>query len=152
MLTASGMANAQQFLTILTGSQEVPPVPSAAFGVTTFHLTGNEMEFGLFVFNGTAVREAHIHCAAIGVNGPIVVVLAGLIDAGLNVNGKWIGDAKLTDANVIPSACGTNLTELAQAMTAFQAYVNVHTVANPGGEVRGQIFPFSIGGLGTAGH
>ena len=57
----------------------------------------------------------------------------------------------MTDENVLigntPSAtCPeeiTNLVDLVDAMFNGNIYVNVHTVANPDGEVRGQLFPFS---------
>jgi hypothetical protein len=44
-----------------------------------------------------------------------------------------------TQANIVNPACGTTLVELAQSMKDGKTYANVHTVAHPGGEIRGQI-------------
>ena len=80
---------------------------------------------------------AHIHCAPEGENGPVATFLAGAFPGGLD--GKVEIEATLTDANIINPACGSTLAELVQAMEAGNTYVNVHSAANPGGEVRGQI-------------
>jgi hypothetical protein len=91
------------------------------------------------VQDGERVTQAHIHCAPAGANGPIVVFLAGFHDKGWDVDGRWVSNATATDANITNTACGATLAELAQAMKDGRTYVNVHTVANPGGEVRGQV-------------
>jgi hypothetical protein len=36
-------------------------------------------------------------------------------------------------------ACGATLVELAQSIKDGKTYANVHTVAHPAGEIRGQI-------------
>jgi hypothetical protein len=87
---------------------------------------------------------AHIHCAPAGANGPIAVWLAGNpgVDRAWDVDGKWIDNAIFTDEDIVPgTGCGDNLAELIETLRNGGAYVNVHTRANPGGEVRGQIRP-----------
>jgi hypothetical protein len=67
---------------------------------------------------------AHIHQAAMGKNGPVIVPLTKSGD------GTWS----------VPA--GSKLT--ADQMKAYQAgdlYVNVHTEANKGGEIRAQLKP-----------
>lgn len=132
------------FLAIMAGSMEVPPVVTSTMGLAVVHFNddSSEASFALRVTKGEAVIASHIHCAEAGVNGKIVATLAGTIPGGHNVNGWWIINAALTDANVDNTAgCGANLDELSVEMRDGNAYVNVHTVANPGGEVRGQLFP-----------
>jgi hypothetical protein len=81
------------------------------------------------------------------VNGPIVVFLAGLNAQGYNVDGllPWITGATITDASIIPrtpAECPiaiTNLRDLIALIRAGNAYANVHSVQNSGGEVRGQL-------------
>lgn len=134
-----------QFEARLTGEEEVTTPPG---GVDTrtrgsagfeFNDARTELEFELEVEDGIRVTQAHIHCAPAGENGPIVVFLAGFHDRGWDVDGDWIGDATATDANITNTACGSTLAQLAEAMAQGRTYANVHTVANPAGEVRGQI-------------
>ena len=134
-----------KFRAKLSGSQEVTTPPG---GVTTdtrgkarfeFNDDQTELEFDLEVEDGVRVTQAHIHCAEEGVNGPVVVFLGGFHDKGWDVDGDWIGDATATDANITNTACGATLAEIADAMAQGRTYANVHTIANPAGEVRGQI-------------
>jgi hypothetical protein len=134
-----------KFRARLTGSQEVttPPggVDTDTRGKARFELNSDktELEFELEVEDGVRVTQAHIHCAAAGSNGPIIIFLGGFHDKGWDVDGDWIGDATATDANITNTACGSTLAEIANAMAEGRTYANVHTIANPAGEVRGQI-------------
>lgn len=83
------------------------------------------------------VAGAHIHCAPAGANGPVVAFLAAPVPGGFD--GKVDVGATLTNANIINPACGATVAELLDAMAAGDTYVNVHSPAFPGGEVRGQI-------------
>src|SRR5918996_4288262 len=127
----------------LTGDQEVPPVVTDTTGRAEIQMNRSETEgeFTLRVNDGIRVTQAHLHCAPIGVNGPVVVFLAGLHEAGLNVDGKWISNASFTDTSIVNLACGATVSALAASMRAGNVYVNVHTVAHPAGEVRGQVEP-----------
>ena len=138
----TGAARADElFQTKLSGANEVGPVATGTSGA--FKLLLNPAEtaatYDLRVRAGLKVTQAHLHCAAAGVNGPVVVFLAGFAAAGWDVNGDWIGEATITDASIINIACGDTLSELAEAMRDGDVYVNVHTIANPGGEIRGQV-------------
>jgi len=137
----------QEFEARLTGAEEVPAVTTNTSGKAEIVFNEDETKLGyeLAVRKGVRATQSHIHCAPKGVNGPVVVFLAGFHNRGWDVDGSWIENATVTDANVIPPAPGpcphviTNLRELAAAIRAGDTYVNVHTVANPGGEVRGQL-------------
>jgi hypothetical protein len=63
--------------------------------------------------------------------------LAGPVPGGFD--GKVRVQGTLTDANIVNTACGSTISEIVDSMLAGNAYVNVHSAANPGGEVRGQI-------------
>jgi hypothetical protein len=151
LLAGSGIraaVGAQDFRARLSGSEEVPQVVTDTTGKAEIVLNEDETagEYELEVEQGVRVTQAHIHCAPQGVNGPIVVFLAGFHNRGWDVNGSWIENATVTDANVMPPPAGStcphvinNLRDLAVAMRAGDTYVNVHTVARPGGEVRGQL-------------
>jgi CHRD domain len=129
------------FKATLGGGQEVPPVATDATGKALLRLNKaeNEIEFQLHVSDGVGITVAHIHCAPVGVNGTVVVFLAGLNPAGLDVDGKWVSNATITDASIVDPTCGTTVSELAESMRNGGTYANVHSVDHPLGVVRGQI-------------
>jgi len=139
--TAEG---AETFKARLTQGDEVPtPVATNASGSARIQINKAETEgeFTLSVSEGFRVTQAHLHCNFAGLTGPIVVFLAGLHAGGLNVDGKWVSNATFTDSSIVNTACGTTVAELAESMRIGKVYVNVHTVLNPAGEVRGQVEP-----------
>ena len=112
--------------TELSGEQEVPPVDTNAAGLAalTFDEAGALLTLhvntrGLNDPNGTA----HLHLAYAGVNGPVEIAL--LQDGGNPAH--WFAEEQVLST-----------TQLA-ALLAGATYVNVHSQANPGGEVRGQV-------------
>jgi CHRD domain len=139
------------FVATLSGAQEVPARDTQAVGVATFKLRedGTALEFKLNVANLDNVVAAHIHCGAVGVNGPVGVTLFMGAPAGGVVNGTLAeGTITAPDAG---NACGwADLAAVLAAMSSGATYVNVHTndgVAPPntgpgdfpGGEIRGQV-------------
>ncbi len=141
-LAMGAIAHADElFKATLTGDQEVPPVVTETTGKAFLRLdkTESELEFQLHVNEGVRITQSHIHCAPVGVNGPIVVFLAGLHAAGLDIDGKWVSNATITDTSIVNTACGATVSALAASMRAGNTYVNVHSVANPGGVIRGQV-------------
>jgi hypothetical protein len=108
----------------LSGDQEVPPVSTSATGMGKITVADNGSVSGSVSVQGLAPTMAHIHLGAAGKNGPVIIPLTKTAD------GVWSvpPDAKLT----------------AEQMKSYQAgdlYVNVHTDANKGGEIRAQIKP-----------
>jgi len=144
MCAPTAVANADEiFKATLTGDQEVPPVDTQTTGRVKIRINDavTAGEFTLTVNDGVRVQQAHIHCGNPGVNGPIVVFLAGLHAPGWDVDGQWVSNATFTESNIVDIACGATLADLVQAMREGRTYANVHTVAHPGGEIRGQIAP-----------
>ena len=143
-LLVQGRVAAEQdhtFAAVLTGEEEVPPVATDMSGIVRIRFNDDftAAAFSLTVTDGVRVQQAHIHCGVAGVNGPIVVFLAGFHAPGWDVDGKWIDHVVFTRANIVNPACGATLVELVQSMKDGKTYANVHTVAHPGGEIRGQI-------------
>jgi hypothetical protein len=139
------------FVATLSGGQEVPARDTQAVGVATFKLRedGTALEFKVNVANIDNVFAAHIHCGAVGVNGPIGVTLfMGMPGGGAFQGTLAEGTITAPDAG---NACGwTDLAAVLAAIRTGATYVNVHTndgVAPPntgpgdfpGGEIRGQI-------------
>ena len=110
--------------TMLSGSQEVPPVTTMASGTSTITVGADKSVSGAVTTTGVVGAAAHIHQAAMGQNGPVVIPLTKTAD---NVWSVPAG-AKLTDAQY-------------DAFKAGNLYVNVHSAENKGGEVRAQLKP-----------
>ena len=150
-ITASGGEN-RNFVTALSGDEEVPARDTQARGVAIFHLSkdGTELAYKLIVANIENVTAAHIHFAAPGVNGAVVVPLSGNAPPGGGRTDGILAEGILTSANFTGSLAGQEMSVLIARMEAGDAYVNVHTNDGvpptntgpgdfPGGEIRGQI-------------
>ena len=124
----------------LVGTNEVPPVTTTATGTFTATLdeTAGTLAWTLVVPTITSATQAHIHSGATGVNGPIVVNLFAAPTSGPVSTINVSGTARAAD--VIGPLAG-NFAGLVSAIKAGTAYVNVHTSANAGGEIRAQIGP-----------
>ena len=140
----SGDDDDREFKAKLSGTNEVPnPVNTNATGRAEFEVNSDEtkIKFELTIRNATNIlgaAGAHIHCAPAGTNGPVVAFLAAEVFGGFD--GKVSIEATLTDANVIAgSSCGATIAALVQSMMDGNTYVNAHSPAFPGGEIRGQI-------------
>ena len=106
----------------LSGSNEVPAVATSASGSGTVTIKDDRSVSVHITVTGMTATAAHIHEAAAGANGPVIVPFT---KTGDNVFDAPAG-AKLTDAQYA-------------AYKAGNLYVNVHSAKNPGGEVRAQL-------------
>ncbi len=108
----------------MDGAQAVPPTGSPGTGfckVTLDKATGAVTVDGTFSGLLSPANAAHIHLAPAGVPGPVIIPLtATAATAGTITGGGNIG---LDQA----------------AMQAAGTYINLHSVAFPAGEIRGQI-------------
>ncbi len=78
------------------------------------------------------IVAAHLHYAQAGANGPVVV------DMGSGINGDGVF-FNANDASLAGPLAGLTTQDLVNGMAAGNVYINIHTAANPGGEIRGQI-------------
>jgi CHRD domain-containing protein len=107
----------------LKGASEVPPVDSKGIGsvTATFDTASKKLSWkGSVTGLSGPATAAHFHSGEVGKNGAVVVPIAGAD------KGSFEGSATLTDAQ-------------AEELMSGKWYVNVHTAANKGGEVRGQM-------------
>ncbi|TSA18699.1 MAG: CHRD domain-containing protein [Betaproteobacteria bacterium] len=116
---------ADRGMVTLSGSQEVPAVTTSASGSGTITVHADKSVTGSVTTTGVAGTMAHIHIGAAGKNGPVIVPLT---KSGDNVWSVPAG-AKLSDAQY-------------EAYKDGGLYVNVHSAANKGGEVRAQLKPY----------
>lgn len=149
----AGTAGAQMMLPVdravlgvanLAGENEIPAVDTAGRGhaVVTLGRGGQSIDFRLSVTSLDQITQAHIHCGEANVNGPVVAFLFGLVSGGVTLNGI-LANGTVSEDDIIPRAsCGvTDLDSLLREIRRGAAYINVHTIAHPGGEIRGQIVP-----------
>jgi hypothetical protein len=64
-----------------------------------------------------------------------------LTPAGVDVAGT-LSQGTFTAANIVNPSCGSSIVALFESMKDGLVYVNVHSAANPTGEVRGQLLTF----------
>ena len=120
-LSAVCVAQSQSYTAALSGANEVPPNASTATGATA--VTINPTTGGLFWSTNSSIAQSavtghHIHRGAAGANGPVVV----------NFFNAYTGTTNI----------GTTLaTEIVANPGNF--YVNLHTAAFGGGEIRAQL-------------
>ena len=140
MLTpATLLAQETTYSASLAGSEEVPPVSTDASGTftATVDLATGAVAYVLGVRDISGATAAHIHLAAPDENGPIVINLFAAEGAGassIDVSGT------ASVADLVGPVAGDPL-GFVTALLAGNLYVNVHTVANPPGEIRGQLQP-----------
>ncbi len=137
--TAFGAVKGTTFTASLMGAKEVPPVSTMASGDATFILSddGTQLAYTVTVSGISDVFAAHIHLAPAGSNGSVV---AGLF--GVKMLGPFDGtlaQGTITAADLKGPLAGMSLDALITEIKAGNTYVNVHTAANPPGEIRGQI-------------
>ncbi len=127
LFTASGaQADVLRFHAKLDGAQQSPPVTTKATGTATVRLNTVKKTVSYSVtFHHLSgpVTMAHFHGPADpGTNAGVQVPLTGKMTSPIR------GKATLTDAQIADLEAG-------------KYYINLHTAANPNGEIRGQVTP-----------
>ena len=114
--------NIVMFKAELKGTNEVPSNTSEAKGNTVLTFNKKTMKFNATTtYTGLTPTGGHIHMAEKGVNGAVVYPF------GTNL------------ASPIVFQSGVLTEEQAKALMDEKLYVNLHTEAYPGGEIRGQL-------------
>ena len=111
------------FSAMLDGAQQTPAVNTMASGLGVLKLSNDNSKLKIYIVAhglSGAITGAHFHKEAKGKNGPVVLDL----DAGIMGN---VISLEVNPANY--------LTDL----LAGKIYINLHTTANPNGEIRGQV-------------
>ena len=126
----------------LTGGEETPAailtgaVGTVEIGIDTVN---QEIAVNLRVFNlPTGATASHIHIGPKGVTSPVVDDFP--ITRGST--GDFSLDFRVHDGSAFHARPEIGINTFADALQAIaggNAYVNVHTTANPGGEIRGQL-------------
>lgn len=109
---------------ILSGDQEVPVVNTAVRGKASITIGADKTVTGGVTTTAMQATAAHIHNAAVGKNGPVVITLHKDGQHG------WLvpADCVLTDAQY-------------SSFKAGELYINVHSATHEAGEIRTQLMP-----------
>lgn len=137
----------------LGGRNEVPPNDSKAHGAATFRIVWGDsvgtgvdgrdslaidgIEYRVRVSNLNDLTGGHIHVGAEGVAGPVVVNLNPRTGPGRSTG--VVAEGTIRASDLVGSLAGMTLRDLHSLFVSGDAYVNLHTTAYPGGEIRGQI-------------
>lgn len=124
----------------LAGSNEVPPVTTSGTGFASLSIDAGQtaIDYTLVTYGLVDVTQAHIHIGPPSENGPVAVFLFGLADPPVTSDGI-LAQGTITAADLIPTpgVFDGTMPTLIDHLRAGTAYVNVHTVVNPTGEIRG---------------
>ena len=124
LATGVGLASAATVHVKLKGSHETPPVKTMARGSGVIEVAADGTVSGKVTTHGIKGTMAHIHEGAPGQAGKPIIALAP------GPHGSW----------VVPA--GSKLSpDQYKEFQAGDLYINVHSDAHPGGEIRGQLKP-----------
>jgi hypothetical protein len=127
------------FTAVLSPANENPPVATTASGKATLSLVGGVLLYRVDVADITSPTLAHIHApAAAGVNAGVKVNFCGT-GAPAPPCATGTPYTGVLTAGVATQVNGMSFDSLLVLLRTGNAYVNVHTTANPGGEMRGQV-------------
>lgn len=137
LLLVTLSATAQEtFQAVLSGRHEVLPVQSSAYGTLEATLNGNQLTLsGSFndlegAVDFSIAGGAHLHIGYAGENGPVAIPITVTTD----LSGQ---NGTILEATNLYTLSSDQVT----ALRNRQMYVNIHTTAFGGGELRGQLLP-----------
>ena len=120
------------FDALADGTQENPAVTTNAKALMVGWVSDalDTLQYAV-IYTGLTPNAAHFHNGVVGVNGSVVV---GLTPYGLAPNAAYVDKIGLSNDNLTKFLKG-------------EMYVNLHTAANNGGEIRGQVSSSVLEGL-----
>jgi hypothetical protein len=143
----TGTASAQDTMTIQgSGSSafETPPVATGgvAHGTCTLSRTSLQIACTTRVHNLVDLTAGHIHIGGPGVAGPVAINIPELplrISNDFTLSWTW----RESDLIARPLQGVNTMSDLIEACSSGNCYLNFHTSANPGGEIRINLCPTS---------
>jgi hypothetical protein len=137
---SNASAQSMTMVATLTGAEENPAVLTGAVGTAEVAIdaANRELTVSLRLFNLPAGTTAgHIHAGPRGVNGPVVIdfpIPTGRTgDLSLDFR---VGQGQFRSR---PDIGIGSMDDIIQTIVGGGAYVNIHSSAFPGGEIRGQL-------------
>ncbi|MBV9595658.1 MAG: CHRD domain-containing protein [Chloroflexi bacterium] len=145
-----GQGRESSFVAALSGYQETPTLNSNGRG--SFSATVDDQRsritFRLTYSGLTTVTQAHIHLGARAIMGGIAAFLCGPATSAGNTKPACPASPATITGTIVPGDVvaivpqglpAGDFADLVRAVRAGATYANVHTMAFPAGEIRGQI-------------
>ena len=144
ILVASSQAQAQTitFNASLNGGNEPVVVVTGSVGsdVVTWNTATKAGTYRVDVYNmPVATTASHIHAGAIGAGGPVIINFTVPGANAISNDFGFSGTFGCSDVTVRAPQGINSCEDFEQALLMNNTYVNVHSTANPGGEIRGQL-------------
>ena len=138
--SAAAQAQTVTLTANLHGGNENPGVitGSAGSATVTWNTATRTGTYRVDVYNmPVGTTQSHIHVGAAGVNGPVVINF--VVPVGISNDFGLTGTFACSDVAVRAAQGINSCDDFEQALLLGNTYVNVHSTANPGGEIRGQL-------------
>ena len=152
----------KNYNTILSGSQQVPPVKSNATGTASFEFLDDNktIHYQINILDVPKITGIHIHQGKIGENGDIVVnlynnsqqniflkenetkisqIVSNSVKINGNVQSSFLASGTINNSDLKGPLYGKSISDLINLIKSKNAYVNVHSQTHPDGEIRGDI-------------
>ena len=133
----------ERFCGNLNGASMVPATASTTTGRVTFESVGDStLRFSLSVVNMTGITQAHLHAGAAGATGQLLVWLLPVNGTAAQAPSVTL-DGEISIGDIAPAWIrGTPrlaMDSVKALMRTGRVYVDVHSSAFTGGEIRGQV-------------
>jgi hypothetical protein len=134
-----GGNNPETFTATLTGDAEVPPVTTTATGSAGF--TSSTANSTTTVSYSATVTDLSGPASAAHIHGPADANTAAGVIVPLQIVNSGTSGAIISGSFQSTGNANVSMDSLLVLLRNGNAYINIHTAANPDGEIRGQIRP-----------
>jgi hypothetical protein len=146
---AADRSGDNRFRVPLTGAQEDPSVITSARGIAVLRIVGATVQYNVRYWDlESDIEQAHIHIGARDTTGGVAAFLCSDL-AGPPPGtapcpaspGQLVGVIEASEV-IGPVAQGIapgEIADLQKAIRSGLAYINIHTVVSPAGEIRGDL-------------
>jgi len=139
--TGTGMGTGLFYFAQMNGQQNIPPVNSRATArFEIFVDLARQRAFYTYrIMNVVNYMVSHIHAGAVGMNG-VPIFMLNPMTQNINIqNQQFTGTITPQSTFMVVGASTPTWQSFVRNLQTGQLYVNLHTVANPDGEIRGQL-------------
>ena len=139
--SSSNHSNQFHFNASINGKNSIPEKDTKAVGEVIVNISKDELtvHYKVTVANIKNVTASHFHMAPPGSNAGVVVPL--FANPNPQPSGPMNGvmaEGDITASDVIGALAG-DLAGFIEAVRSGNIYINIHTMQNPGGEIRGNL-------------